>query len=149
MGELNAADHASRFDRFWEIDSANKTIRRKKGWPLQRVLETVFGRTFEVMTIYRGLMAWADTDDGVTFPTPINRDRLSVKGHPEKFVLQDGWTIAPRDVRFLTRGPLVYSGSSEVIVPARKGVAWLKEIYAKAVKQEYRFFSYGDAMLIL
>jgi S-adenosylmethionine:tRNA ribosyltransferase-isomerase len=113
----------------------------------QRAAATPAGRRVAVgTTTVRTLEDFAARPEGTT-------------GHDRAFVGEAGiYIYPPRTFRVVDalitnfhqpRSTLLCLVSAFLAPGSADGIAWLHEIYREALAREYRFLSYGDAMLIL
>jgi S-adenosylmethionine:tRNA ribosyltransferase-isomerase len=108
----------------WEILKKKEVFRLAVGTTSLRTMEDFSRKSFPSENIHSASL--------FVYPpqTIISADALITNFHLPKS------TLMCLVSAFLTPGSM-------------DGIAWLKEIYAEALKEGYRFYSYGDAMVIL
>jgi len=95
-------------------------------------------------TSLRALEAFRRSIDDLNGPDHTGRTDLFITP-PAQFALVNGLLTnfhLPRSTLLCLLAAFLTPGSED-------GIAWFKEIYAEAARENYRFLSYGDAMLIL
>jgi S-adenosylmethionine:tRNA ribosyltransferase-isomerase len=95
-------------------------------------------------TSLRALEAFHQSVDQLKGPDHIARTDLFITP-PASFKQVDGLLTnfhLPRSTLLCLLAAFLTPGSVD-------GTVWFKEIYAEAVREDYRFLSYGDAMLVL
>jgi len=103
---------------YWYLDFSTKEIRRKRQKGLAAFKQFFWKNRHTVWQFYVWIRHRQAEPDAMAYPNQISGDATPLKGFPNKYELQGGWTIPSTDLPFLTHGPLASEGRVEVLVPA-------------------------------
>ncbi len=116
---------------YWYLDFSTKEIRRKPQKGLAAINQFFWKKRHTVWQFYVWLRHRQAEPDAMAYPNQISGDSTPLKGFPNKYELQGGWTVPSTDLTFLTHGPLASEGRSEILVPAinswQSGVLIIKQ----------------------
>jgi S-adenosylmethionine:tRNA ribosyltransferase-isomerase len=86
---------------------------------------------------------------GTTSVRSIEDVLRRIENASENCVTPSGSAQAEADIFIYPKSTLLCLVSAFLTPGEASGIQWLLELYEKAIEHDYRFYSYGDAMLII
>ena len=123
MNEHNISDEdlnrITEFDRHWEIDWKNKTIRRKYYSKIHEIWSYIWPKHFEVGILYRWMQKHLASEVGIVFQNAIDQDQKKFVTAilPRRYTMENNYQIERSARKNLVNGPLIEN--DEVIIPPR------------------------------
>lgn len=106
--EPKREEDAISFDEYWYIDYKEQKIRHISSRGLTRIKDLFCKKKHKVSDLYRWAQKKWASEEMMVFQDAIEHDNIKVDNpdSPRRYQMKNGWTISPKDSKYLCRGPL-------------------------------------------